>query len=217
MPAPTSPVDICNIALDYFGERANVTSIELPKLPTERILARHYDLVRRSLLREYVWNFARAETTLARTGDGGLDFADRYLMPTDCLRIISIGDRVFPTVTYNLLNNEIYMDNGGSNSLQLRYVKDVTDVSKYDDLFTILFATQLAEKVAYKFSKDKQQIAMIKDTLARELPKAISINSQQKKPRRKDVSSTILSRAFPAENTIPPDNLFWFDSTQFIV
>jgi hypothetical protein len=217
MPAPTAPVDICNIALDYFGERADITSIETPENSNEVILARHYDLTRQNLLREYIWNFSRAETTLARTGDGGLDYSDRFLMPSDCLRIISIGSVACQIRDYNILDREIYINpifmqtTPTTNALQLRYVKDVTDVSKFDSLFTKLLGLQLAANISYKFSGKKTQSEMIMALLKAELPKAVSVNSQEKKPKRRDHSRAIEARSYPYSDftATDPYDTFW--------
>lgn len=217
MPSPTSPVEVCNIALDYLGERADITSIEVPENRNEVILARHYDLTRQNLLREYIWNFARTETTLARTGDGGLDYADKFLLPSDCLRVISIGTRDYQIKDFNILGREIYINGRGigsqssSNALQIRYVKDEKDVTKFDSLFTKILALQLACNVSYKFSGKKTQTELVNQLLKQELPKATSVNSQEKKPKRIDHSRAIQARTyFSNEQTImSPDTLYW--------
>lgn len=213
MPSPISSVEICNMALDYIGERADVTSIEVPEKPNEVIMARHYDVTRQNLLREYLWNFARAEATLARIGDGGLDYKDRFLMPADCLRIISMGAALFEIKDYNIQGREILI-NGvtepSSNALQIRYMKDETEVSKFDSLFIKILALQLALNVSYKFSGKKTQSEVINQLLKQELPKATSVNSQEKKPRRIDRSRSVAARSwFNTEDIITPDQIYF--------
>lgn len=220
MPAPTSAADICNIALDYFGERGDVSSIEIPEKPNEVIMARHYDLVRQSLLREYTWNFARAEATLARTGDGGLDYVDRFLLPTDCLRLISIGQWHCKIHDYNILGKEVYINrqvitpsSSSTNALQIRYIKDVTNVADMDSLFIRLFALYLAAEVAYKFSNERNQAAMLNELITRELPKAISINAQEKKPKKVERSRWIEARRWAGlQNPLTSaDGTYWIN------
>lgn len=216
MASPTSPVDICNLALDALGERANVTSIANPELPSEVILARHYDLTREALLEEYVWNFARTEATLARTGDGGEDYVDKFLVPADFLRLISIGTRDFEIRDYNIQGRELFVNPvvppaTSSNALFIRYVKNATDVSQMSSLFKKLLALQLALDVSYKFKNKKTQVELIAKMLQMELPKATSVNSQQKKPTRRDISSTIIARQFDLVEVIHPNQVFWLD------
>lgn len=217
MPSPISSVEICNMALDYIGERADVTSIEVPEKPNEVILARHYDVTRQNLLREYLWNFARTEATLARTGDGGLDYRDKFLMPNDCLRVISIGVALFEIKDYNIQGREILINGQqpgsqqqSANALQLRYMKDETEVSKFDSLFIKLLALQLACNISYKFSGKKTQTEIINQLLKQETAKATSVNSQEKKPRRVDHSRSINARTFyGTEDIITPDQIYF--------
>lgn len=218
MPAPSSPSDICNIALDYFGERGDVSSIEIPEKPNEVIMSRHYDLVRQSLLREFPWNFARAEATLARSGNGGLDFIDKFLMPSNCLRLLSIGLWHCRVEDYNIMGREIYVNRAittpstsTTNSLQIRYIKDVTDISVMDSLFIRLFSLYLAAEVAYKFSNERNQAAMINELITRELPKAISINSQEKKPKKVQHSRWLRARGYAGLESplTTADGMYW--------
>lgn len=220
MPAPTSPVEICRLALDYVGERANITSIENPENVNELRLARHYDLTRQNLLREYIWNFSRTETTLARVGDGGFDYQDRFLMPNDCLRLIKMGTRLAPIRVYNINGRDILINLRPTNeltsvnALELRYVKDVTDVSLFDTLFVKLLALQLAVNISYAISEKRSQVEMINGLLKQELPKAVSVNSQEKKPMRRDRSRWLDARYYGDYfygPKISEDGVYWLD------
>jgi hypothetical protein len=216
---PTSAVDICNIALNNLGERGNVASIDVPESDNEVILARHYDLTREALLEEYLWNFARTETVLAQTSSGGADYINGYLLPADCLRLISMGPRDFEIRDWNiegrtiLINpqNEVAFDPFSSPGLALllRYIKNVTDVSQFSGLFCKILGIQLALDVSYAFNNKSTQIDMLSKRLASELPKAVSMNALQKLPKRRTVASTVLARQFNPELLVAPNKVYW--------
>lgn len=213
MGAPTSPVDICNMALDAIGEGANIASIEMPENSNEILLARHYDITRKSLLRNHVWNFARAETTLARVTDGGLDYADSFLMPNDCLRVMKLGTRYWPIRDFNIYGRNILINTIGdtTNALEIRYVKDVTDVSLFDASFIQVLALQLAVNVSYAVSEKRNQVELVNSRLKQELPEAVSVNAQERKPKKINRSKWLDARHNAALPHISYNGVYWID------
>jgi hypothetical protein len=221
MPPPVSSVEICNLALDAFGERGGVTSIETPVSTTEVIMARHYDVTRRALLREEIWNFARAEATLSRTGDGGLYYKDEFTVPNDLIRLLSIGspgckiecyDYTGELIKINAKPFHLFDVVTPTNSLMVRYTKDITDASKFDALFVKYLSIQLAIDVSYKFSQDRLQQQELVSQLKLELPKIVSVNSQERKPRlirrsRWADARTYSQGGFDIEET--SDHMYW--------
>jgi len=210
MPRPTTPAEICNLALLQLGERGVVVNIETPTNDMEVLCSQQYDLTRRGLLEEYVWNFAREEKQIARTGDGGVDYTDRYLMPSDCLRIISLGPN-HCVKNYDIHDREIYVHANWGNTetpgpLIIRYVKDHTDVSRWSSLFTRVLIIQLAIDLSYGINQKTSQVQMLAQRLSQELPKATSVNSQQKKPRVVALGAADLNRIdaiFDRRDSIP--------------
>ncbi len=195
MPAPTSPIEICRLALDAIGEKGKIASIEIPENKLEVLLARHYDVTRRALLREYMWNFARHQVTIARTGDGDGYYQDRFLLPSDCVKIIRFGSKYckIQPGCYDLRERDLYVNpippnylytDGVSNGLRFDYIRDYTDVSKFDALFVKLFYLQLAADISYGLSLERNQVALMVEQVKLELPKAISVNSQENPPVR---------------------------------
>ena len=186
MAAPQSAVDICNIALDHLGEPP-IGNIDAPTTNAEKICARHYDRIRRGLLREYVWNFAKKQATITRYGDGPADWADAYALPNDFLRFISIGGTGDTsgkeTSSYDIQGRYI-MTNGGADSITIRYIFDEVNVSEWDALFVNLCGLVLAEAMAYKFTLKKGVVEQIAALIKQALPKATSIDGQEHPPRR---------------------------------
>ena len=67
--SPTSAVDICNLALTEL-KTDPIESLTQKDSAIAELCKRHYDLVRKSILRNHIWNFAKAEEALARSSDG---------------------------------------------------------------------------------------------------------------------------------------------------
>ena len=192
MAAPTSPVDICNLALDHVGDLP-ISSVEVPTDARGEVMARWYDQTRRSVLREYCWNFAQKYTTLARTGDGEGPHDDKYLMPADCVRLNVVGTDIYDRIEdYDISGRYIHTSAGAS--LAIRYNRDIDQVSQMDVLFINILAMRLAIKIAYKMSKKKSIVEMLEGLLSREEGKAISVDGQERPPRRVQRSKYLEAR-----------------------
>jgi hypothetical protein len=185
MSLPLAPVDIVNLALDHLSQPP-ITSIDAPTTPEEEICARWYDQVRQMLLREYVWNFAKKRATITRAGDPEFDFDDKYTLPNDCLRVLSIqGDiEVAQEQDYDIEGRYILLNNGGGSSITLRYISDVTDIQQWDVLFKNIVVLTLALRLAYKFTLKKGVVEQINALLKLDLAKAVSVDGQERPPRR---------------------------------
>lgn len=208
MTAPVASIDIVNLALDYLGEEP-AKNVETPTSQTEKIMARWYDATRETCLREYAWNFAKERVVLMRTGTPAFDYSDAYEVPADCLRVVSIGGDIEERQIrdYDYQGREILVDNNGSNSLKLRYIKNVTDVSKFDSLFVDYLALKLALKVAQKFTQRRSVITTMNEMLGVLTPKIISINGQEKPIKRVQRSRYLSARRY---NTRRRDDLYVF-------
>lgn len=190
--APSTEVDICNLALEYLGERA-ISSIDSPTTPVEDVMARWYHHVRQVCLREYVWNFAQAYATLSSAGTGSGGYSDYYTLPSGCLRINALGeDPDNPITDYQIVGRNIHVDK--ETTLDIRYTDNVTTVATMDVLFINIFALRLALKVAYKFAKKKSLLDMLNSMLAIEEVKAISVDGQERPPRRIQKSKYLTAR-----------------------
>lgn len=195
MAAPNSAVDICNIALDYLSQRP-ISSIDPPHTEAEETMARHYDMIRQELLRNYVWNFAKAHIELTATGESPVtDYPYAFNLPTDCLRVLSIGGEteMWQTNRYDIIGRKIITDYSETKIL-LRYVKDVTDVGQWDSGFVKLMSLALAESVAYTFTQQSKALENINALYTAHIAKAVSIDGQEKKPIRIQRSKYLSAR-----------------------
>jgi hypothetical protein len=139
---------ICNMALDELGAnriKGNVDdeqSVQAIKCRT------HYETTRDALIRSHKWRFASGRKTLtvsATTPDFEWDF--QYPLPDDFMSMKSIYEGRFSDENYRpyALEGNILLTN--EDSMEIRYVKKVTDVTKFDSLFLEVFVVSLALKM----------------------------------------------------------------------
>ena len=200
MSYPTSPVDICNLALDHLKE-GNITSIETPNTKVEVICSNWYDQTRRSLLRRHTWNFATKRISLARlTTTPAFGWNYEYQLPNDFIRFVSIGEN-YPmrSESYQIEDSKILIDDslntsGTDTSLKLRYIYDFTNVSAMDPLFIEIFAIELAINISYRITGSnttKNELG----AMLRELNKqAYAIDGQERPPTRVERSRVLRKR-----------------------
>ena len=197
--APSSATDICNLALDHCGDYSIEDIDDEGDIP--ELCARWYDQTRRALLRGYIWNFSPRYESLTREGDGDNDYEDRYAYPASCLRLHMIADAL-PVEDNKIEDYEltsdgstqyINVDNGGD-TLYVKYTIDVENVSLFDPLFLDLFALRLALKMVFKITKKQKDVERIAALLKVEGAKAVSVDGQERPPRRRQASKVINAR-----------------------
>ena len=138
-------IQIWNMALDRLKEQplSSVSDVTATAL----WLTRNYDQQRDYLLQNtYLWKFAIDRTSLAADGTApSWGWANRYLLPTDCLRFIP------PTVDGSWDGTPVpYEEEGGyllteaTSPLRLRYIKRVTNEGLFSNGFCEVLALRLA-------------------------------------------------------------------------
>lgn len=196
MPIPTSPVDICNLALDYLGQENGVTDIDAPTTEEETVAARWYDTTRQQILRKFTWNFAKKRAILAPSADvPAFEYSAAFPLPSDCLRILSVGtDALSYLRQYDLENRRILVSEATTGKLYLKYIYDAVDVSKFDPLFINILTLQLALNMGYKYTLKASVVQRVNELLGIEERKAISVDAQERPPRRIERSSVMADR-----------------------
>ena len=185
--AITSETDIGNLALDLLSA-GTVQDIVTPTTPTEALLNRWYDQVRQTILRAHPWNFASKRAVIASSGTApDFGFSAAYPVPNDFLRLLSIQDADGNDIQSTNFRMEfvgaqrcILFNSDGA--LRLRYVFDITDVSKFDPLFTNLFVHELAIAVAYKVTESNGNVERVAELIKKAGSLARSIDGQESPP-----------------------------------
>lgn len=194
---PQTDVDICNLALDHLSQEY-ISSIDSPTTDPERVCARWYHVTRKALLREFVWNFATKYAPFARAA-AGTYYADAYTIPTDFVRLCSLGEDVYNPIRkyqFSYISNArcVEMDNEGASTVPVRYVFDFTDVPEMDPSFITCLSLKLAINMSYKFSKRKSLRDELSQLLGIELPAAIGVDGQERPPIRVERSRMLADR-----------------------
>jgi hypothetical protein len=189
MTAPTNKTDIANLALDRIGGLL-IGSLDPPTTEQEIFIARHYELDKQILLRSYQWSFAKKRITISRSGTPAFEYSDEYSMPHDYIRFLSIENytEMPGSSTYAIEGNKILLNNSGAPSLNIIYISNTDAVTFFDPLFVNLLVLKLAYKLAPRQTVDEKLVQGIRAELKDEEPKAISITSQERPPRKKQIS-----------------------------
>jgi len=191
MATATSDVDICNLAMDLLNDANPIINISAPTTSHEEVCARWYDVTRRKLLRKNMWNFARGRYQASRDSiDPIFGYADAYNLPNNWLRLIAFDGennlsttRALGEIDFEIEGNQILLNNSGAASINLQYIKDITDVSKFDAIFVELFATQLAINMAFKLTIKNTVVTRLKILLEGLNIEAAAIDGQERPPR----------------------------------
>ena len=136
-----SVVDICNIALSNLGDQ-KISSLSDAN-ERARLCNLRYNDVRDSVLRSHPWSCAITRTQLARSDTAptwGFDYA--YPLPSDCLRVLDVEDWNEP---YRVENGSIVTD---SDTIKLKYIKQITDPNEFDALIIQAIGLRLASEIA---------------------------------------------------------------------
>lgn len=179
----TTTSEICNLALSRLGDKKTVENIDNPTTQTEKTFAKWYDVTRRSALRKLMPNFARVREIWAKsnyTPAFGYKFAYDY--HSDCVKILGIGNLDDPDTDYVVEGNYVFANGEYQTGLPVRYIKDITDISKFDDSFIELFSLMLAYNVAPEITESTSRLQYLTQILPQKIAEVISVNSQENKP-----------------------------------
>lgn len=146
----TSEADLCNAALMKVGGARIVALTDNSR--EARLCKDLYAKTRDRVLRSHPWNFAIGRSTLALLPSAPeFEFSRAFQLPTDCLRVFSMeGDEVF---NWKVEGRTVVTDNV---TCLIKYVKRVTDVTKYPDDFADALATILAVELSYALTQSTQ-------------------------------------------------------------
>lgn len=141
---------ICNAALAHIGQ-ARISDFDAPG-PTAQACRDAWDLCRQSALRSYHWNFALHRMALSASATApqhGYSYA--FSLPTDYLKAIQVNGLTagtswaeFSIEGGNILTND--------STVNLWYVRDVEESSRWDSAFIEFFTYRLAAAVASRIT-----------------------------------------------------------------
>lgn len=204
MPAITSKVQICALALGDLGNRNSISNIDTPRNDKEIVFAQWYDITRQYCLKTMMPNFALNRIVVSQkpVPAGYIKaYAYAYEYPKRCLKLLGVGDidctdSNQPTVENGLIFlNELFSD-----GLTIRFVDDITDVPSMSPEFIIYLAKELAKRTALPITQDQAKKKVATQEAKEEAMNSSALNGQENKPIRRSTSRWRQSRLFYVRN-----------------
>lgn len=157
-------IDICNMALGYLNVKP-IMSLDEMSEPARKCRL-YYDHLRRKLLRDYPWGFAKKLLELARVDEGGTpNRRFMYAYPNDCISIVSLYDKKGNRYVCNekdiekyetfLLDDNSHVIGCDLSNAMLEYVADVRETAVFSADFTDALSHLLASTLATSLVSDQ--------------------------------------------------------------
>ena len=197
---PDTHLDLANRALQRLGADP-ITSLTTTTDTSTRaaVLNRLMESTRRTALASHKWNFAQARRTLA----GFMcipvyDFSCAYLLPSDYL---TVNETNLEEPEAYRIENHVCSHNATCNMVlitdnacapSITYTADITDITKWNPLFTYALELQLAHDAAMPLGKS----GTLLEALGREADlawkKARAKDGQEGRPKQSWLSNSLI-------------------------
>lgn len=176
-----SETSICNQALGGIGANQIKVNVETDTTVSGIQCRLHYEPTRDALLRFTFWRFASARTTLTQdTSDPDFEWDNQFLLPDDFIRFKSVEEETGVSSRKNrhAIEGQLYLTN--FSTVNLRYIKKITDVTKFDPLFLEVFVWQLENKMIGPLTGGDARIQKKIDTaLSVLIPKTLAVDMDE--------------------------------------
>ena len=172
---------ICNQALGRIGALRIKGNVETEDSVHAIQCRLHYEQTRDSPIRSYTWRFASGRETLSQddsTPDFEWDF--QYPLPDDFMAMKSIFEGRFSRINFRniALEGDLLLTN--EDTMEIRYIKKVTDVSKFDSLFVKVLVLLLADVLLGPLAGGDPRIQKkIDDALDKLMPAVRALDGQE--------------------------------------
>lgn len=175
-----SETSICNMALGVLGGKS-ISSFDDDTSPSGIRCRLFYGPTRDALLRSHFWRFASGRKALVQDDtDPDFEWDNQFILPTDFLRVKSIYENRFSNENYRsyAVEGERLLTN--DSTVDLRYLKKVTDTSKFDPLFVKVLVLVLADELIGPIAGGDNRIQKkIDDALAKLMPAVRALDSEE--------------------------------------
>ncbi|MCX4154996.1 MULTISPECIES: hypothetical protein [Paraburkholderia] len=170
---------------------------------TARSMTAVYDMVRLGELRKHFWSFASARAMLpALATPPAWQFGNACQLPADFVRLIQVNDfyadpammdyRNQDDSAYTIENDKIFTD--FQVPLKIRYIQDVTDTGRFDPLFCLAIAAQLAWYTCEELTNSDAKRQTCLKAYAQAIQDAMRANAFEKAPEGMADDSWMLIR-----------------------
>jgi len=198
---------VCNMALRRLGDYAGVSDIDTPTTDIEKIFSEVWDLIRQKTLKALIPSFATARKVVsAHTETPAFGWSTAYEYPDDCLKLLGIGEVEEKENNYAIEQlpsgkKAIMTEEDGTSGINIRYIKDETDVSKFTSDFITLMSWELAYATCMAITKDLERLTYMEQILPRKRSEMGAVDSQENRPIR--ISH---SKFYKGRSTFNPTN-----------
>jgi hypothetical protein len=146
-----SKTEIANSALMKIGGKL-ILSLDDPDKEATLCKAR-MDPCIKAVLRMHPWNCAMVRVSLAPTvAVPPFGYAYKFLLPGDCLRVLPLGS--FATEDeFDIEDKHLLCD---ISAIDVIYIKNVTDVSRFDPLLDEAISAYLAWDISYSLTQSSR-------------------------------------------------------------
>jgi hypothetical protein len=171
----TSVVSICNLALQKLGAQ-RITALDEDS-NNARDCNACYEQKRDQELRANKWKFSICRATLAPSAtEPDFDFAYAFPVPTDFLRLLPPNRNALDWTMESHTGTQHILTNDGD-TLEIRYIKRITDPEQFDPLFVEMLACSLALQLSEKITQSNTKKDSIKEDYKRARAEARLINA----------------------------------------
>jgi hypothetical protein len=175
----TSVIEICNNALLDIGEEAIVSLADNTK--AARLCNQRWPAVRDAVLRAHPWNCATAQAELAASSEGpAWQYANRYPLPTDCLRVLAVECDGAPLAAWEVQEAAILCDEDGP--LDVAYIRRIEDPRLFDPLLCETLTARLSATLAYPITASTSLAQAFWSVYADKLREARGIDAREAAP-----------------------------------
>ena len=173
--------DICNQALGGIGA-SRIEDLDDDSRPdVQTVQCRlHYEPTRDALEQRFPWRFTRGRKTLTEdTETPDFQWGKQFVLPEDYLAKKSVYEGRFSDVNFRSYDLEGGLLLTDETTIELRYIKKVTDVTKFDPLFVQLFVLQLELKLVMPLTQDVKLKQSIKEDIGLLMPDVFAFAAQE--------------------------------------
>lgn len=177
-----SETKICNLSLSDIGSKRINDYDSVTEDSPQMIMCRlHYEPTRDALLRSHWWRFASGRKTLSRDAtDPDFEWDNQFILPNDFLAMKSIYENRFSDENLRnyVLEGQRLLTN--ESTMEIRYIRKVTDVTEFDPLFVQVLVLQLDLKLITGLAKtDAKLKESIKNDLKLLMPSVRALDRQE--------------------------------------
>lgn len=187
----SSAIDIANLALGRLGAGRIASFVDGTQPAT--IMNLYYEITRQQCLNAYAWQFAKKRASLPQLTEApAFGFQYQYELPSDFLRLLQVGD-YYPRYDYSLVvnkNTSEYQIEGNriltnmQAPLNITYIADIQDTTKFTPLFAKYFYTTLAFEACEQITQSNTKADALFQEATLALKKAIMAEKVQMPPEQ---------------------------------